>query len=73
MKKISCTLDLHGVYHKDVENILIDHFFWKGNVDSSVITGDSPQMKNLVIEWLEENEFSYHISPTNLGRIEVLS
>ena len=73
MKHIVSTLDLHGIKHHDVEDVLIDHFFWKGNVNTVVITGNSTQMKNIVVEWLEENDFSYFIPSINSGRIEVLS
>jgi hypothetical protein len=71
MKRRSIELDLHGVQHDDVNTKLEDFFFWKGNPQGSVITGNSKKMKELVIQWLEENDFHYYIPTSNLGRIEV--
>jgi hypothetical protein len=73
MKRKNPSLDLHGVNHKDVVDRLINHFFWQGYSESVIITGNSSEMKSIVIQWLKENEFNYFISPENLGRINVIS
>jgi len=71
MKQKLPELDLHGVQHEEVEMKLEDFFFWKGNPQGSVITGNSKQMKNIVIDWLEKNDFHYYVPTSNTGRIEV--
>ena len=71
MKKT--TLDLHGVKHADVEDKLIDFFFWHGfNCEkANIITGNSQKMQELVISFLDKYEFKYYISSHNLGEIIV--
>ena len=68
------TLDLHGVKHSEVEDKLIDFYFWKGTnpKDTIIITGNSAAMKKIVTEWLEENEFEYYIPPHNSGEIQII-
>ena len=72
--KRKTTLDLHGVKHSEVENRLIDFYFWKGTNpnDTIIITGNSAAMQKIVTEWLEENEFDYYIPPHNLGEIQII-
>lgn len=64
-------LDLHGVQHVNVEDTLYDFFFWQNNDECEIITGNSKQMKEIVIQWLDYNGFNYSFSPNNLGRIVV--
>ena len=73
MKK-KITLDLHGVKHSEVEDRLIDFYFWRGTnpKDTIIITGNSDAMKKIVTEWLEENEFEYYIPSYNLGEIQII-
>ena len=73
MKK-KITLDLHGVKHLEVEDKLIDFYFWRGTnpKDTIIITGNSAAMKKIVTEWLEENEFEYYIPLHNLGQIQII-
>jgi len=71
MKRKSFELDLHGVQHEDVIIKLEDFFFWKGNPQGTVITGNSKEMRNMVIQWLDKNDFHYYIPTSNVGRIEV--
>ncbi len=42
------TLDLHGVKHADVEDKLIDFFFWQGfdHKGVNIITGNSQKMQS---------------------------
>ena len=57
-------LDLHGIRHEDVRQILI-HFIednWDTDEDLEVITGNSLKMKGIVINVIEE----YHL-PYNIG------
>ena len=69
----SSSLDLHGVKHKDVEDRLLQFFFWEkpGYNQYRVITGNSHQMKKIVTEWLDKYEYSYYIPTHNLGEIQV--
>ena len=71
MKKT--TLDLHGVKHADVEDKLIDFFFWHSfdYKKVNIITGNSQKMQELVISFLDKYEFKYYISSHNLGEIIV--
>jgi hypothetical protein len=71
MKRKVKELDLHGVPHGEVE-MYLENFFFTGNVpQGTVITGNSKEMKEIVLEWLEENDFHFFIPTSNLGRIEV--
>ena len=49
-----CKLDLHGVRHADVVNRLNRYFFWEkpGWKQYTIITGNSNEMKKIVIKWL---------------------
>jgi DNA-nicking Smr family endonuclease len=71
MKKDTPILDLHGLAHKNVLNELINFYFWEGNNNSIIITGKSNKMKEIVVEWLEENGFYYETPINNEGRIVV--
>jgi hypothetical protein len=73
MKK-QITLDLHGVKHADVEDKLIDFFFWHGfdHKGVNIITGNSQKMQELVMDFLDRYEFKYYISSHNLGEIIVV-
>ena len=68
-----CKLDLHGVRHADVVNKLNRYFFWEkpGWKQYTIITGNSNEMKQLVIEWLQQHEYKYYIPSHNLGEIQV--
>ncbi len=71
MKRKVKELDLHGVPHVEVQ-MHLENFFFTGNVQQgTVITGNSKEMKEIVLEWLEENDFHFFIPTSNLGRIEV--
>ena len=47
--KRKVTLDLHGVKHSEVEDRLIDFYFWKGQnpKDTLIIVGNSSLNNNL--------------------------
>lgn len=67
-------LDLHGVRHKDVQNRL-ETFLLDGTksyLDSQIITGNSPEMQRIVMEFLEEHDFDYLITSWNRGRITIV-
>jgi hypothetical protein len=73
-KKLTRTIDLHGVKHSEVEKRLEEFYFWKGkgNDESIIITGDSPEMKKMVLKFLDVNDFSYLTPLHNPGIIEVI-
>ena len=72
--KRKVTLDLHGVKHSEVEDRLIDFYFWKGQdpKDTLIIVGNSSVMQKIVTEWLEENELDYYIPSYNSGEIQII-
>ena len=72
--KRKTTLDLHGVKHSDVEDKLIDFFFWHGfdYKGVNIITGNSQKMQEIVINFLDQYDFKYYISSHNLGEIVVV-
>lgn len=68
------TLDLHGLRHIDVRNILIKEIekLWGKNIDLKIITGHSTQMKEIVVEVLKEYKLEYRegdLFGTNTGYI----
>ena len=67
------TLDLHGVSHSDVEDILLHFFFWDkpGHNQYTVITGNSKKMQSIVMGFLDKYEYQYYIPSHNLGEIQV--
>lgn len=71
MKRRIKELDLHGVPHSEVE-MFLENFFFVGNIaQGTVITGNSKEMKDIVLSWLDQNDFYYYVPTGNLGRIEV--
>jgi hypothetical protein len=64
-------LDLHGVPHADVEMFLENFFFLGDIVQGTVITGNSKEMKNIVLDWLDQHDFHYYVPTGNSGRVEV--
>lgn len=67
------TLDLHGIKHNEVQEILVKYFFWEqpGHKQYTIITGNSEKMKKLVTEWLDKYEYKYFIPSHNLGEIQI--
>jgi len=67
------TLDLHGTQHSEVEDKLVEFYFWE-NVEPSnslIITGNSQKMRQIVTEWLDKYEYNYYIPSYNAGEIRV--
>ena len=64
-------LDLHMVRHKDVSDTLSNYFFFKGNkaIGAFIITGDSEPMRELVVKWLKEWDFTYEW--INWGQLKI--
>ena len=68
-------LDLHGLKHGDV-SILVENFIMKYQYDLpiQIITGNSNNMKSIVINTLKEYNFNYLVGDYyNLGYITVLN
>lgn len=63
-------LDLHGIKHKDVQNLVTDNIF-AYPTPIYIITGNSSEMQRLVIEVLDKYECKYYIPTNNLGQIIV--
>ena len=55
-------LDLHGIRHGKVRNVLIRFIenLWYTKTDVEIITGHSQKMKSIVIEVLEEYKLEYN-------------
>lgn len=68
-------LDLHGVKHQNVSR-LMDAFLWE-NLDVyplQIITGNSQEMKDVVISVLDEYGHNYQVGDflkTNMGFIQI--
>ena len=67
------TLDLHGVRHKDVER-LVENFVLCEDTPVKIITGNSPAMRSIVEDVLDQHGFSSSLeSFWNLGSLIVNS
>jgi hypothetical protein len=65
-------LDLHGIKHEFVKDIVIRKIeeLWNTNSSLHIITGNSNTMQDLVIEVLKEYNLEYRIGDLhNLGYI----
>ena len=51
-------LDLHGVRHQDVER-LVENFVLLNELPLKIITGNSDEMRRLVINVLERHHMNY--------------
>ena len=68
-------LDLHGISHYEVSN-LIDQFIWESmnmnQYDVEIVTGNSDKMKKVVIEVINEYKLQYQIGDGwNTGYIRI--
>jgi len=56
-------VDLHGVRHGEVSGLLIRKIeeFWNKDVELHIVTGYSEQMKEIVINILNEYKLDYQI------------
>jgi len=52
------TLDLHGVKHQDAV-IIAEDFMLLNEPPFQIITGNSPQMKKIVIDLLKKHDYKY--------------
>lgn len=65
-------LDLHGVKHRDVE-LVVEDFVLMNEAPLDIITGNSDEMKNIVIRVLDQHGLSYMDGNMwNRGKIVVL-
>ncbi len=68
------SLDLHGVKHSDVKQLL-DNFIWenmKENItEIEIITGISVEMKRIVSIVLHDYDMVYQETPFNPGSVSV--
>ena len=70
-------VDLHGIKHSDVKWILIKEIekHWNNNIEIQIITGHSSNMKNIVIDILNEYDINYQVgdfSGYNQGYIKTI-
>lgn len=65
------TLDLHGVKHQDVED-LVEDFILSHETPLYIIIGNSNVMKDKVTKILVKHDFKWMIRSHNLGEIIVL-
>ena len=65
-------LDLHGVRHADVKDVVIN-FLYDKDMPVRIITGNSNSMKNIVKEVLDQfNLEAMYESPNNLGALLIV-
>jgi DNA-nicking Smr family endonuclease len=68
------TLDLHGIKHIEVQ-VLLDQFLWENMQNNqrevAVITGISNQMKNIVVECVNDYMMTCEEEYNNPGKIIV--
>lgn len=78
LENIDPSLDLHLVRHKDVRSLLIPFIekYWNSSKVVEIITGNSDEMKKIVIEVLREYRLDYSIghplNPNNTGMIQTI-
>jgi DNA-nicking Smr family endonuclease len=69
------TIDLHGIFHKDVDDILsksISETIKKGDKNLKIITGNSDKMKDIVSKRLNKLNLFYQLGdPINPNYILV--
>jgi len=70
------TLDLHNIRHHLVRAKLIRFVedYWDKDIEAEIITGNSPYMKDIVKEVLDEYKIKYKegdFSGTNMGFLKV--
>lgn len=51
-------LDLHGVYHYEVEKVVVN-FVFLNDLPLKIITGNSIKMKQIVFKLLDQYDFLY--------------
>tara|TARA_Y100000741_G_scaffold337241_1_gene296432 strand:+ start:41 stop:274 length:234 start_codon:yes stop_codon:yes gene_type:complete len=72
IKSIELKLDLHGITYNMIEELLEDYCY-TNTPPFKIITGNSNKMKNLVIDFLNKNNFKYMVgNHFNQGFIHVL-
>tara|TARA_X000000950_G_scaffold285992_1_gene393520 strand:+ start:20926 stop:21165 length:240 start_codon:yes stop_codon:yes gene_type:complete len=65
-------IDLHGKFYNDLELTLENHFY-NNEPPFKIITGNSSNMKNKVISYLDEHNFKYMSgNEYNQGYIQIL-
>tara|TARA_B100001113_G_C20951651_1_gene553411 strand:+ start:127 stop:327 length:201 start_codon:yes stop_codon:yes gene_type:complete len=52
------TLDLHGIKHEDVDR-LVENFVLLNELPLKIITGNSDEMRRLVVNVLERHHMNY--------------
>jgi len=67
MKKV---IDLHGIRHKDAKKILEQNLLGYDNpyLNTQIIHGNSPEMRRIVHEFLDEFDFLYRVDWLNKGQ-----
>ena len=70
---IVMVIDLHGVYHRDVEGVLERELLVRDNRDGwEIITGMSPHMQGIVTKWLDWHGFGWYVPHHNPGRVHIV-
>jgi len=68
-------IDFHGLQHADVENELVRkiNYLWDTGTELMIITGNSDQMKDIVMKVLYEHKLQYTIGDAlNKGYIKTV-
>lgn len=64
-------LDLHGVRHIDVDE-LVEDFILANKTPLYIITGNSHTMQEKVFRILDKHNFQYVVRAHNLGEVVIL-
>ena len=64
-------LDLHGVSHYDVRDV-VENFILMNNPPFKIITGYSERMRNLTQNMLDKHKFQHYVPVHNAGEIIVI-
>lgn len=59
-------LDLHGLKHHEVED-QVEDFILRANTPFRIITGNSEEMRRMVVRLLDYYEFKFHTPAHNAG------
>lgn len=64
-------LDLHGLKHAEVED-QVENFILQADTPFRIITGNSEEMRRIVVRLLDHYEFKYYTPAYNAGEIIVI-
>lgn len=64
-------LDLHGMRHADVDAFVENYLLLNHGSTIEIITGNSAEMKRIVLSVIDRHGFKHHTLPWNSGMLIV--